>query len=77
MVQTVCDIVLKDRDQKDRDAVFLQVRSVILYGLFLSRGNHTPSPDPQHRPDPGGHHHSQGSQSEQLPGGDDGQEDVG
>lgn len=51
-------------------------RYAVLY-CFLSRGNHTPSPDPQHRPDPGGHHHSQGSQSKQLPGGDDGQEDVG
>lgn len=31
---------------------------------------------PQHRPDPGGHHHCQGREPEQLPGGDDGQENV-
>lgn len=33
-------------------------------------------PLPQHRPDPRGHHHCQGSEFEQLPGGDDGQDNV-
>lgn len=35
------------------------------------------APPPQHRPHPGGHHQSEGRELEQLPGGDDGQEDVG
>lgn len=40
-----------------------------------SFSNHLPLP-PQHHPHPGGHHQSEGRELEQLPGGDDGQEDV-
>lgn len=31
---------------------------------------------PQYRPDPGGYHYRKGSESEQLPRGDDGKENV-
>lgn len=52
--------------------MFLQLHSVVLFVCVLQ----SLSLSPQYHPDPGGHHHSQGSESQQLPGGDDGSENV-
>lgn len=59
---------------KESDSVVLLFFRVILFAPVMSLSS---SLAPQYRADPGGHHHSEGGESEQLPGGNDGPENVG